>query len=171
VDRTRWANKKGRVNPTFPSISINRASTSVVTIQRCYFMLCGLDRLKAVCRHLARTLVGNELIGDLLAVLEVAHASALNSRDVNENVCSAVIRLNEAEALGCVEPLNGTCAHDEIPFKIARSRKRIGPNRGAMKTDFGGSSPVEAQTAATSSSSQIDAERSLYAAIVFAARQ
>ena len=34
MDRTRRANKKGRANPTFPSISFNRASTSVVTIQR-----------------------------------------------------------------------------------------------------------------------------------------
>jgi len=36
---------------------------------------------------------------------------------VDENVGSAVIRLNEAEALGCVEPLYGTSAHDDILFE------------------------------------------------------
>ena len=42
---------------------------------------------------------------DLLAFGEAVHASALDSRDVNENVRCAIIRLNEAIALGGIEKL------------------------------------------------------------------
>ena len=41
---------------------------------------------------------------------------ALNGADVDEHVVAAVIRLNEAKALGRVKPLHGSHAHGGSPF-------------------------------------------------------
>jgi hypothetical protein len=76
---------------------------------------------------------------------------------VDENVGCAVIRLNEAEALGCVEPLNGTCVHDDILFESLIEDCSPGKAQAAMKTDFGGKSPGTTRTPFQSSSSKIDA--------------
>ena len=48
---------------------------------------------------------------DLVVFLQRLEAAGLNGLEVNEKVLAAVIRRNEAEALGVVEPLNGTCTH------------------------------------------------------------
>src|SRR5256885_7867067 len=45
------------------------------------------------------------LIGDLLSLLEVGKTGALDRADVDEHVVAAVVRLNETEAFGGVEPL------------------------------------------------------------------
>jgi hypothetical protein len=75
--------------------------------------------LEAVCGNLARTLVADQFVGDLLTVLELAEAGALNGRDVNEYVLRTVVRLNEAVAFGCVEPLYSTGSHnDAFPLQI-----------------------------------------------------
>jgi hypothetical protein len=65
--------------------------------------------------RLAGAAVLLDLEVDFLAFNEVRHASALDSGDVDENVRAAVVRLNEAEALGAVEPLNGASSHMRIP--------------------------------------------------------
>jgi len=54
----------------------------------------------------------------LLAFVERAHAGALNGADVHEDVVAAVVRLNEAEALGRVEPLN--CSGRHLSFSKMR---------------------------------------------------
>src|SRR5436853_7267080 len=51
------------------------------------------------------------LIVDLLAVNERRQASALDSRNMDKNVLSTTVRLNEAKALGRVEPLYRSSRH------------------------------------------------------------
>ena len=60
---------------------------------------------------LAAALVGFHFVGDLLAFGETTHSCALDSGDVHEHIVAAVIRLDEAEALLLVEPLNSTDSH------------------------------------------------------------
>ena len=62
----------------------------------------------------ARATVLNDVVGDLLAVIQRTQTCALNCGDVNENVRAAVVRLNEAEALGGVEPLYSTSVHNDF---------------------------------------------------------
>jgi hypothetical protein len=72
--------------------------------------------------HLARALVLDELEGDLLTFPEIAHASALDCGDVDEHVLAAIIRLNEAETLGGIEPFN--CA-DAMTNPFAKCMKHV----------------------------------------------
>ena len=67
--------------------------------------------LQVLSGHLA-VATGNQLERDALAVGEAGNAGALKRADVNECVLRTVFRLNEAETLGRVEPLNGTFGHD-----------------------------------------------------------
>src|SRR4029077_16895326 len=55
--------------------------------------------------------VGNNVKGDLLSLVEVAHPSAFDRADVHEDIFTAVIRLDESEALLAVEPLHGSLRH------------------------------------------------------------
>jgi len=43
-----------------------------------------------------------------LSIVEVAHSGPLDRADMNENVLTAVVRLNESEASSAVEPLHGS---------------------------------------------------------------
>jgi hypothetical protein len=70
--------------------------------------------LQSISRHLAGLVVANELIRDLLAILEARQASALDSRDVDENVLCAVFRFDEAKALGGVEPFYCSVSHNDF---------------------------------------------------------
>ena len=65
---------------------------------------------------LAATRIADGFKGQLLPFVEVAEAGALNRGDVDEHVIRTVFRLNEAEALGGVEPLDGTNGHGSVPF-------------------------------------------------------
>src|SRR6202035_505637 len=60
-----------------------------------------------VGRRLARATIGYDLVADLLAFAQRSKSGAFEGADVNEHVVATVIRLNEAEALGCVKPLHG----------------------------------------------------------------
>lgn len=74
---------------------------------------------EVTCGHLARAAVLHQLVGELLAVVESGEARTLNSGDVNEYVLRTVVRLNEAVALGCVEPLYCTSRHNDfLPLAI-----------------------------------------------------
>ena len=53
----------------------------------------------------------------LLALLQIAKAGALDGRDVNEDVLRSVARLDESEAALGVEELNGTDSHDGLLYK------------------------------------------------------
>ena len=74
-----------------------------------------LSVLEIASGHLARLAVTLEFEADLLAFDEIAHSGALDGGDVNEGVSVAIVRLNEAEAFGGVEPFNCAGGHDE-PF-------------------------------------------------------
>lgn len=58
------------------------------------------------CGHLARLIVALELKAELLTFDNRIHAGAFNSRDVNEHIGAAVVRRDETEALGGIEPFN-----------------------------------------------------------------
>ena len=72
--------------------------------------------LQVAGRHFARLVVALKLKTDLLAFDQFAHSGAFDGRDVNEGVRAAIVRLNEAEALGGIEPFYCACGHDE-PFQ------------------------------------------------------
>lgn len=73
-------------------------------------------RLKILSGALVGATVLNDVVTDLLPVHERAHAGALNGRNMNENVHTAIVGLNEAKAFGRVEPLHGASVHNEFPF-------------------------------------------------------
>jgi hypothetical protein len=75
-----------------------------------------LSVLEIASGHLARLVVTLEVEADLLAFDKVAHSGALDGGDVNEGVVAAIIRLNEAEAFGGIEPFNCASGHDDEPF-------------------------------------------------------
>src|ERR1051326_9392597 len=70
----------------------------------------GSSGLQIDRRHLA-LLATLEVEADLLALLQVTEAGALDRRDVNEDVLRAILGLNEAEALRGVEPFDCTDGH------------------------------------------------------------
>ena len=73
---------------------------------------------KIVGRRLARTAIRYDFVGDLLAFTQGAQTSAFDGADVNEDVVSADIRLNEAVALGRVKPLHSSHAHVGSPSQV-----------------------------------------------------
>src|SRR4051812_34919177 len=76
---------------------------------------------------LAGALVGLKLVGNLLALAQTAHAGPLERGRVHEHVLAAVIRLNEAVALGFVVPLHRSGTHGGLP---CRRRLHVGgPHR------------------------------------------
>src|SRR4051812_43782792 len=58
----------------------------------------------------------HHLEADLLALVEPVQTCGVHGSDVDEHVLRAVLRLNEAEALGGVEPLHGTHCHQTLSF-------------------------------------------------------
>ena len=73
-----------------------------------------LDGLQIGGSGLAAARIGLHVERELLALVEVAHASALDCRDVNEHIGAAAVLHDEAEALLGVEELNGTCGHSGL---------------------------------------------------------
>src|SRR5690606_2214726 len=65
-----------------------------------------LDGGQVARRILARATVALEVVGNLLAFVQAAQARAFHRGDVDEDVLAAVIRLDEAVALGGVEPFH-----------------------------------------------------------------
>jgi hypothetical protein len=63
-------------------------------------------------------LVRDFVIAHLGTLIEAAKARSFDGRDMDENVLAAVVRLNEAVALGRVEPLH--CTHRHVEFSINR---------------------------------------------------
>ena len=64
---------------------------------------------------LARTLVALKLVGNGLTFMKAIQVRTFNGRDVYEHVLAAVSGLNEAEALGGVEPFDSTGSHFQPP--------------------------------------------------------
>src|SRR3954469_21043566 len=78
----------------------------------------GSDALDLLGLRALRALSHVEL--DLLALLQLAVATALDGRVVNEDIGAAAVLLDEAEALFAVEPLHGACCHWCCLFWLAR---------------------------------------------------
>src|SRR5437764_8681056 len=92
-------------------LGCRRKTLGVKDAERCRFSeeasrLCGLQ----IARRLLAAL-GHDLVADLLAFHESAHAGALDRADVHEHVLAAVARLDEAKAFLRIEELHGTCGH------------------------------------------------------------
>jgi hypothetical protein len=68
-----------------------------------------LDHLQMAGARLAT--LGDEFVADLLRFIEGRQTSALDGADMNEHVLRTVIRLDKAEALLRIEPLNFACRH------------------------------------------------------------
>src|SRR5262245_24520117 len=82
--------------------------------ERCHFSGSGpngrrLRGLQIACGLLAP--LGHDVVADLLAFHEAAHAGALHRADVHEHVLAAVARLDESKAFLGIEELHGTCGH------------------------------------------------------------
>src|SRR4051812_16022206 len=80
---------------------------------------------KVLGAGLAAHRIGLRFERELLALIERAQTSAFNGADVNENVGSAVVGLNEAKTLGRVEPLNCSGSHvtvlQDAQMRLART--------------------------------------------------
>src|SRR5262249_50957711 len=80
--------------------------------ERCHFSGSGdqsgrrLRGLQIACGLLAP--LGHDVVADLLAFHEGAHAGALDRADVHEHVPAAVARLDESKAFLSIEELHGT---------------------------------------------------------------
>src|SRR5258706_10752177 len=55
--------------------------------------------------------LADDVVADLLALAERAHAGALDRGDMDEDVLAAAGRLDEAKALGGVEEFHDACSH------------------------------------------------------------
>src|SRR5690606_18111840 len=71
----------------------------------------GSDRLQIDRRGLAALRIALLLEGNLLALVQAVHASALNGRDVDEHVRPAAFRLDKAVTLGAIEPFHRSEEH------------------------------------------------------------
>src|SRR5437879_3439500 len=74
---------------------------------------------QVVGRRLARAAIRHDLVRDLLAFTQRSKPGTLDGADMYEHIVAAVIRLDEAVALGCVEPLHGSHAHGIVPSQIS----------------------------------------------------
>src|SRR5207244_1119422 len=80
--------------------------------------------------------LAHHVVADLLALVEGAHAGALDRGNVDEHVLSAVGRLDESEALLVVEKLHGTFSHLWPPVKTPIGAMAARPSR-SPQSDFG----------------------------------
>jgi hypothetical protein len=69
------------------------------------------DGAQIVRRGLTGLAISNNVESDLLSLVEPLHSSAFHCADVHEDILTAVIRLDEAEALLDIEPLHGSLRH------------------------------------------------------------
>src|SRR5215211_2554937 len=85
--------------------------------------------------RLASPAVCNDLEGDLLPLLERAHAGAFDRADMNEDILVAGLRLNEAEAFLGVKPLHSSLVHGSSSFWYMRVQ--AAPLRSRLVRVFG----------------------------------
>src|SRR5512139_365304 len=78
-------------------------------------------QLEFPSRSLPAARVVNDVVAQLLTLTEVTHASLLDCGDVNEDVLSAIVRLNETEAFLGVKPLYCSMKHKNSHKFISRA--------------------------------------------------
>jgi hypothetical protein len=91
--------------------STANASTSVVKGQKRDRSLRGLKVFRGA---LAVPVILHDVEAELLTLHQRSHSSALDGRDVDENVRLAIALLDEAEAFGRIEELYGSRVHDDF---------------------------------------------------------
>src|SRR6185295_10655850 len=64
--------------------------------------------------------VCNDFKGNLLSLVEGAHAGAFDCADMNEDILASLVRLNEAETLLAVKPLHSSRVHRRSSFTIGK---------------------------------------------------
>lgn len=74
----------------------------------------GSRGLQLACSHLAGPLVALDFEPNLLPLPEGSETASFDCRDVDEDVSSAVVRLDEAEALLPVEPFHSADLHIRV---------------------------------------------------------
>jgi hypothetical protein len=89
-----------------------------------------LSSLKVAGRHLAGLRVALEIVAKLLAFNDFAHSGALNSGDVNERICAAIVRLNEAEAFSGIKPFYCAGGHEKPFQSIEKISAKLGLAEG-----------------------------------------
>jgi len=87
-------------------------------------MLCSLQ---VFCGVLARAVIPDNIKAQLLAFQDGAHASALDSRDMDEYVRSAIIGLDETEPFSCIKELYDSGSHDDF-LSIGHGQVLVTPN-------------------------------------------
>src|SRR5262249_28474891 len=105
------AKQSGGVETTPPSLKV--------------FLDCLFRRLEVDSR--GPTALGGNLVADLLALVQAVEACTLDGADVDEDVLPALLRLDEAEALGGIEPLNSTSWHLDRLLSLVRALTRKAP--------------------------------------------
>src|SRR5271170_2069130 len=82
-------------------------------------------RLQIVRRGFAGATVGYDLVGDLLPLMKIMQAGPFDRADVHEYIRAPSVRLNEPEALRCVEPFH--CARRHGPLLLNSSTNLAEP--------------------------------------------
>ncbi|MBB4263661.1 hypothetical protein GGD64_007731 [Bradyrhizobium sp. CIR3A] len=67
-----------------------------------------------------------------MAVRKTRKTSSFDGTDVHKYIFAAVVRLNEAEALLAIEPLNNACRH----FLLQSARERMPRDNHALTFNF-----------------------------------
>lgn len=79
------------------------------------------DQLQLIGRLLAGPFVLGELVADLLTFVQIADTSAFYSADMDENILTAIVRLNEAKAFLRIKPFYGAGAHGDVSLIYVNS--------------------------------------------------
>jgi hypothetical protein len=90
-----------------------------------------LVHAKVLGARLAAHTVGLRFERELLALIERAQTCAFDRADMNENVSSAIVGLNEAKAFCRVKPLNCSGSH----VTISKMRECALPTRHSRELD------------------------------------
>ena len=69
----------------------------------------------------------------MLAFVERAQSGALDGLDVNEHILATALRLDEAIALGRVEPLHSACSHYQSPSLLEEQVFRCSPKHTSVR--------------------------------------
>src|SRR5215813_4291696 len=65
-------------------------------------------------------------VADFLAIIQALQSCRLHCGDMDEHVLAAVLRHDEAVALGCIEPLHGSNGHYRHSFRCASPVALVG---------------------------------------------
>src|SRR5687768_7049156 len=82
------------------------------------------DRPQAFRRAFAAARIAHDFEGNLLAFLEAAEAGTLHRRNMDEDVLSTIVRLDEAVTLGAIEPFHCASGHINLPSWRCRATTR-----------------------------------------------